>query len=1056
MLQRCLSAYGTAVGRQPIFVTAFGLIITCSLCLGWLETLRRDPVQKADEIDEMWSVRGGAIAQEIKWVKDLRNDEPWSGDMLLTFFLGKGSWLGKDLLNPQALNKILPMYSTLNNLEVTTPSGKKYGFRDLCSRSPSMPDLPSNPQACAAWEASNRTDFTMGVGCNPPILPCTIASVLECFRELVDHHHPSYQYIDPAVAAVYTSPALVATSYASKPSFGTLTAEQVKMEVSRLRAATGTRGCPAWMGSLVYQPSVIGGDIEWNADKTLIQSMKAQSWAIILEAPRRAKFRLSMSKPDLANEAEIKVALDLMSEAWKRAVEDFSNNNEFLEAVVLTPNAAEEANEANTKTPTRLIFLGLILMLVFMTLTLGDWRHPLMSRVFIAHLGLFPILISIAASGGVVLLAGMKLNTAIIMTLPFLGLGLGVDDLFVLTRYFSRLGVKYITEHDTPEIMGQVFSQAGTGVTLTSICNATAFAASALLPVPAIMDFSICAAVVSVMNYFSMMTVVPGLLALEVRRIKRKQAEPSCLTVGCHMQVIKRWTQSGEEPVELVAEDTVVNCETRLVQLLKTKAAPALASPVGIVASLLITAALVGVSIWAIIEQGVGYKPKDLVTRGSSMHRPLEILFERYTSFPSILCFVDVDVPRHQADMLRLFDQITSLPNAARHNNPAYLTLFAGYLAGALQANPALAQTGWSLNPSVYSHPVLAPAGIATSDPQSFYTQFAQWSYMPLDNPAQAYEPGGSAFTSADLGAVNEFAKVSNNYRDAPLKFSFFKFYVTNLETDQNYIDTIKEIRRLVDESPLRGKAFPSGTIFTYWSVFLELRTEMWKALAIDLGLVFLCTLVLLRSPVAALVSSFACAFIVMEVYGICMLFLQYNMFIAAALLASAGIAVEFTAHLVAAFYLEDSHLPVVERLGESLAKTSPAVIQGSVSTFLGILPLAFSPVPFIGKYMFAPFAITAGLGLLNGLVVLPSLLAVFRCRSGSRARAPAVAVGTPAQGNNNQGMVEEGFKETKKEDSLKEAVQNGTPVKEESPVADIPAPKQDILSDSKPLKLSL
>merc|ERR1719210_2529112 len=105
------------------------------------------------------------------------------------------------------------------------------------------------------------------------------------------------------------------------------------------------------------------------------------------------------------------------------------------------------------------------------------------------------------------------------------------------------------------------------------------------------------------------------------------------------------------------------------------------------------------------------------------------------------------------------------------------------------------------------------------------------------------------------------------------------------------------------------------------------------------MGIIALCTLVLLRSVVAALVSSLACALIVLEVYGICMLFLQFNMFIASALLACAGISVEFTAHLVAAFYLEDS----------GLARTGPAVIQGSLSTLLGILPLAFSPVPFVG-----------------------------------------------------------------------------------------------------------
>jgi len=977
------------VGRRPFLAAGLGLAVCCGLCLGWLEVLRRDPVQKTEDLEELWSVRGGQVAQEIRWVKELRDDEPWDKKLVMTFFVGKGARRDQDMLRPEVLAELLPLFGRLQEVSVTTGGGRTYGMRDLCARG-STPDYPGDPAACAAWEATNRSDAALQAACFPtPVMPCIMASALECFRDHLVHLDPSYQAIDPLLPQLLAGePTLAAAPYATRPSFRNLTAAEVRAEVSTLRPATGTRGCPHWIGALVFQPPIIGGGITWNAAGTLMEEMNALSWGLFMEAPRRARFRLSLAKPELADEAEIDEALELWYEAWTREVEAFAGRSEAIEAVVLTPDAADEANDANTKPQWGLMVLGGLLMWAFMAASLADWRHPLLSRVNVAHAGLLPVSLAMGASSGAVLLAGMKLNTAIIMGAPFLALGLGVDDLFVLIRCFSGLGVRFVTERETPEIIGAVFREAGTGVTLTSLCNVAGFAAGALVPVPAMADFSIVAAVVATMNYLVMLTAVPGLLALEVRRIKRREAEPHLLTWACHRRALRRAAAAGEELAELTAAGAET-CEARLVGQLKARAAPALASAAGRAATALLAAGLVAVSVWSIAGKSVGYRPKDLVPGDSKMSRPLELLFERYTNFPSLLCFVDVDVPAQQAEMLSLLGEITSLSTAAPSETPPYLSFFYGHL---WQQNQTLLDASWT-------HPVYAPLGIATSDPETFYSHWARFSRMPLDNPLLGLA-ADRPWATADLAGVNEFAHATAGRQDTPLRFSFFHFYQTNLKTDQDYLDNIKAVRALVDASPLRGKAFPYGVIYTFWSVFMELEPALGIALGIDMGIIALCTLVLLRSVVAALVSSLACALIVLEVYGICMLFLQFNMFIAAALLACAGISVEFTAHLVAAFYLEDSGLAPVQRLGEGLARTGPAVIQGSLSTLLGILPLAFAPVPFVGKYMFAPFALIVGVGMLNGLLVLPSLLVLAGRGRGAAAAAGAAAGGAAAAGD--------------------------------------------------------
>lgn len=57
------------------------------------------------------------------------------------------------------------------------------------------------------------------------------------------------------------------------------------------------------------------------------------------------------------------------------------------------------------------------------------------------------------------------------------------------------------------------------------------------------------------------------------------------------------------------------------------------------------------------------------------------------------------------------------------------------------------------------------------------------------------------------------------------------------------------------------------------------------------------------------------------------------------------------------------------------MRETYPAIIQGSVSTLLGVGPLLFSDIPFITYYIFLPFAIVVLVGMFDGMIVLPCLL---------------------------------------------------------------------------------
>merc|ERR1712217_962538 len=138
------------------------------------------------------------------------------------------------------------------------------------------------------------------------------------------------------------------------------------------------------------------------------------------------------------------------------------------------------------------------------------------------------------------------------------------------------------------------------------------------------------------------------------------------------------------------------------------------------------------------------------------------------------------------------------------------------------------------------------------------------------------------------------------------------------------------------------------------------------KVFALDLGVIFVGTLVCLMSPTAALVTTVMCVMIVVEVYGLCMRGVYFNIFMAAVLLAAAGIAVEDIAHSVSHFCSERGS--VEHRISSAMMATFPAMSQGAVSTMLSILPMAFHEIEFYLLYYFFPFMMICIVGLMNGL----------------------------------------------------------------------------------------
>ena len=94
------------------------------------------------------------------------------------------------------------------------------------------------------------------------------------------------------------------------------------------------------------------------------------------------------------------------------------------------------------------------------------------------------------------------------------------------------------------------------------------------------------------------------------------------------------------------------------------------------------------------------------------------------------------------------------------------------------------------------------------------------------------------------------------------------------------------------------------------------------------------------------------------------------------ALAMSIGLLVDYVVHVLLRYY-EISGSKRDEKVKEMLRTIGSSVLSGGLSTFLGVLPLAFSTSEVM-RTVFVCFVSMVSLGLAHGLILLPVLLSYF------------------------------------------------------------------------------
>uniref|UniRef100_A0A7N8WY83 Patched 2 n=1 Tax=Mastacembelus armatus TaxID=205130 RepID=A0A7N8WY83_9TELE len=683
----------------------------------------------------------------------------------------------------------------------------------------------------------------------------------------------------------------------------------------------------------------------------------------------------------------------------------------------------------------------------------------------------------------------------LLMVLPFLALGIGVDDMFLLAHSFTETGSNIPFKERT----GDCLRRTGTSVALTSINNMIAFFMAALVPIPALRAFSLQAAIVVVFNFAMVLLIFPAILSLDLHRREDKRLDIlCCLYSPCSDRVIhlspSELSESGEQPhtpttatahthqyaagstittstqitttVQAFTQcdaagqhivtilpptsqistspPSVILCPTsqlftptssstrdllaqvedsrsgkkcvplpflhwNLSSFAREKYAPMLLKPKSKAIVVVLFLGLLGLSLYGTTMVHDGLYLTDIVPRDTKEYDFIDAQFKYFSFYNMYLVTMDgFDYARSQRLLIQLHNAFNSVRYVVRDSEnklpQMWLHYFQDWLRGLQAAFDAdwqagrinadsyrngtedgalayklLIQTGSKKEPFNYSQ--LTSRRLVDAEglipPEVFYIYLTVW----VSNDPLGYAASQANFYPHPREWIHDkYDTTGENLRipaAEPLEFAQFPFYLNGLRQASDFVEAIESVRAICDEFSRKGLFnYPNGYPFLFWEQYIGLRHWFLLSISVVLACTFLVCAILLLNPWTAGIIVFILAMMTVELFGIMGLIgIKLSAIPVVILIASVGIGVEFTVHIALGFLTAIGNRN--KRSAVALEHMFAPVVDGAISTLLGVLMLAGSEFDFIMRYFFAVLAILTVLGMLNGLVLLPVLLSM-------------------------------------------------------------------------------
>ncbi|XP_048018679.1 protein patched homolog 1 [Megalobrama amblycephala] len=1100
--QAFLFSLGCHIQRHCGKVLFIGLLVFGALSVG----LRVAAIET--DIEKLWVEAGSRVSKELRYTKEKQGEESvFTSQMLIQTPKQEGT----NILTQEALLLHLEAALSASKVQVSL-YGKSWDLNKICFKSgvpiienvmiermidKLFPCMIVTPLDCF-WEGSKLQGGSAYLPGMPDIQWMNLDPLklmeelsqftsLEGFREMLDKAQVGHAYMN--------RPCLDPNDTDCPYSAPNKDPWQVPDIAAELQG-----GCHGFSKKFMHwQEELILGERVKDSQNAL-QSAEALQTMFLLMSPKQLyeHFKDDYEIHDINwNEDKATAILESWQRKFVEVVHGSIPQNSSSNVYAFSTTTLNDIMKSFSDVSVIRVAGGYLLMLAYACVTMLRWDCA-KSQGAVGLAGVLLVALSVAAGLGLCSLLGLSFNAATTQVLPFLALGIGVDDMFLLAHSFTE------TRSNIPfkERTGDCLRRTGTSVALTSINNMLAFFMAALVPIPALRAFSLQAAIVVVFNFAMVLLIFPAILSLDLQRREDKrldilccfyspcssrviqiqpqefsdandnhqhapatptytgstittsthitttvQAFTQCDAAGQHIvTILPPTSQISTSPPSMVLSTPTPTADPYGSQLFTTssstrdllaqveepkegrecvplpffrwnlsnfareKYAPLLLKPETKTVVVVVFVALLSLSLYGTTMVHDGLYLTDIVPRDTKEYDFITAQFKYFSFYNMYLVTMDgFDYARSQRQLLQLHNAFNSVKYVVKDSNHRlprmWLHYFQDWLKG-LQATfdadweagritsdsyrngtedgalayKLLIQTGSKKDPFNYSQ--LTSRRLVDEDglipPEVFYIYLTVW----VSNDPLGYAASQANFYPHPREWIHDkYDTTGENLRipaAEPLEFAQFPFYLNGLRQASDFIEAIESVRTICEEFMRQGiQNYPNGYPFLFWEQYIGLRHWFLLSISVVLACTFLVCAILLLNPWTAGVIVFILAMMTVELFGIMGLIgIKLSAIPVVILIASVGIGVEFTVHIALGF---------LTAIGDRNTRSAVAmehmfapVIDGAISTLLGVLMLAGSEFDFIMRYFFAVLAILTLLGILNGLVLLPVLLSLM------------------------------------------------------------------------------
>jgi len=619
------------------------------------------------------------------------------------------------------------------------------------------------------------------------------------------------------------------------------------------------------------------------------------------------------------------------------------------------------------------IFIGGIWTLIAYTVfVLVSPKNPVSSRGMLLIAGLTSTGMAIACSFG---LASLFVeNNVVVNVLPFVILGIGVDDMFVLAHALSEVSVDLPVAERIAEAMGH----AGASITVTSLTDIIAFGLGATTVLPGLGAFCVFAVFGVLGDFLLQVSFFAGFMALDARR--EKSGSHDCFPCN-------------------PCKASLPGCCKRyytLQQLNQMYYVPFLRKPVVKALLLSTIVGFCGFMGWAASNLQQDFSQEWFVNTDAQLTQSFEVRDEYFTttggpqlsiSTPPSTSF-DYTSIASQQQLLELATAVDGNEYIVADSYEGWYELLRAYLHECVPVNATAA--AYTAMPDYCSAGTDDAKFMVTADGTTVagVGETLADCYIP---PAYLYEYLAEYVQTDDYGntMTDDFVWVSDACgweavkADGPcstaeaaegLTATRMSAFFVALPTSSDAVDAMFSIRADVDAVGA-GDTYAYTSAFVFFEQFAVIVVEAFTNLGLSALACFFLVLLTVSSIRAALMVLLCVVMVDVDILGLMWLWgLTIDSVTLINLVLAIGLVVDYSAHVAHAFVIAKGTKQ--ERADEAIGNMGSAVFHGAMSTFAAVVILSAS-TSYIYRVFFVQFFGICMFGMLHGLVFLPVLLSL-------------------------------------------------------------------------------